>query len=301
MKRTRVLVIDDDLPLLEVLCRRLAMANYDVQSAADGGEGIRKFDGQAFEVVVTDLRMPRVNGLEVVKHVKARAPETVTIVLTGFATLESAVEVMHHGCDEYLLKPLSSLDLLCQSIERCLARRAVLVKAASGQLAEEAAEEVMAWWLAERNNRMDMLEQSASADEVAGGGGGPLHAESTRRILVVDDDGAFRDMLAWVFLERGCDVTTADAGRKALDLVLKGQFHAMVIDRMLSDADGLDVVRSLRRAGARIPVLVLSGDPGCGTGDQLAGLEPAAALCKPASMKDILAAVDGLMGCTATK
>ena len=101
----KILVVDDEQSLREVLSIMLKRAGYAVTSVADGEEAIEQLQKEIFDLVITDLRMPKVDGMDVLKAVKSSSPETVVLIITAFATADSAVEAMKQGAYDYLTKP----------------------------------------------------------------------------------------------------------------------------------------------------------------------------------------------------
>ncbi|ALA57075.1 sigma-54-dependent transcriptional regulator [Nitrospira moscoviensis] len=101
----KILVVDDEQSLREVLSIMLKRAGYAVTCASDGEEAVEQLTKEIFDLVITDLRMPKVDGMEVLKAVKSTSPETVVLVITAFATADSAVEAMKQGAYDYLTKP----------------------------------------------------------------------------------------------------------------------------------------------------------------------------------------------------
>ena len=101
----KILVVDDEQSLREVLSIMLKRAGYAVTSVADGEEAVEQLQKEIFDLVITDLRMPKVDGMEVLKAVKSSSPETVVLIITAFATADSAVEAMKQGAYDYLTKP----------------------------------------------------------------------------------------------------------------------------------------------------------------------------------------------------
>jgi two-component system response regulator PilR (NtrC family) len=101
----KILVVDDEQSLREVLSIMLKRAGYSVTSATDGEEAIDFLHKEIFDLVITDLRMPKIDGMEVLKAVKSASPETVVLIITAFATADSAVEAMKQGAYDYLTKP----------------------------------------------------------------------------------------------------------------------------------------------------------------------------------------------------
>ncbi|MEQ1681132.1 MAG: sigma-54 dependent transcriptional regulator [Nitrospira sp.] len=101
----KILVIDDEQSLRDVLSIMLKRAGYAVTSAMDGEEAIELLNKEIFDLVITDLRMPKIDGMEVLKAVKSASPETVVLIITAFASADSAVEAMKQGAYDYLTKP----------------------------------------------------------------------------------------------------------------------------------------------------------------------------------------------------
>ena len=101
----KILVVDDEQSLREVLSIMLKRAGYAVTAVSDGEEAIEQLQKEIFDLVITDLRMPKVDGMEVLRAVKSASPETVVLIITAFATADSAVEAMKQGAYDYLTKP----------------------------------------------------------------------------------------------------------------------------------------------------------------------------------------------------
>ncbi len=118
----KILVVDDEQSMRDVLSIMLKRAGYAVTTAADGEEAIVRLGKEIFDLVITDLKMPKAGGLEVLKAAKASSPETVVLVITAFASAESAVEAMKHGAYDYLTKPFQ-VDEVQLIIRNALERR----------------------------------------------------------------------------------------------------------------------------------------------------------------------------------
>ena len=122
MPDIRVLVVDDEQSMRDLLAIMLRQAGYDV-SVADGGEtAIERLKAESFDLVLTDLRMRKVDGLTVLKAAKEHAPRTVVLVVTAYASTETAVEAMKLGAYDYITKPFK-LDELKVTVANALERR----------------------------------------------------------------------------------------------------------------------------------------------------------------------------------
>jgi DNA-binding NtrC family response regulator len=104
MARTRVLVVDDKENMLKLFAKILA-EGYELTTAGDGARALALVASEAFDVVVTDIRMPGASGFELLEAVKARAPATEVVMMTGYATVADAVQAMRMGAYDYLEKP----------------------------------------------------------------------------------------------------------------------------------------------------------------------------------------------------
>ncbi len=108
MTKPHILVVDDEENLRRVTQLRLEQAGFEVQTAAGGSAALALLPRFRPELVITDLRMPGISGLDLLKSIKAQAPEVIVVVFTAFGTIESAVEAMKEGAYDYLIKPVNS-------------------------------------------------------------------------------------------------------------------------------------------------------------------------------------------------
>ncbi len=120
----RILVVDDEVNARSALAELLRDEGYDVETAADAFKALGKFEAFAPAVVVTDLKMPGMDGVELVRRLKAYEDAPAVIVMTAFGAVESAVAAMRAGASEYLAKPLN-LDELLVCLQRVLEHQAL--------------------------------------------------------------------------------------------------------------------------------------------------------------------------------
>jgi len=130
MERARILVADDKENILRLFARFLG-DGYELTTAADGGAALALVASREFDVVVTDLRMPVVDGFEVLRAVKARSPSTEVVMMTAYATVQDAVRAMKQGAYDYLEKPFDPDDAMLV-IARALERRRLGIAPAPG-------------------------------------------------------------------------------------------------------------------------------------------------------------------------
>jgi two-component system response regulator FlrC len=121
----RVLVVDDEEGVRAFLSEALARDGHEVAEADGGSSALRAIESDAFDVIVTDLKMPGLDGMELVRRVRASAPEMEVVVLTAHGTIETAVEAMKLGASDYLGKPIGSPAALRIVIARVLEHRSL--------------------------------------------------------------------------------------------------------------------------------------------------------------------------------
>jgi DNA-binding NtrC family response regulator len=111
MARLSILVLDDEPIVGKRLKPALAKAGHAVEVAESGAEALRRIEQKVYDIVVTDIRMEGVDGLDVLRHVRARSPRTLVIMITGFATVELARETLTMGAFDFIAKPFKLDDL----------------------------------------------------------------------------------------------------------------------------------------------------------------------------------------------
>ena len=117
----RVLIVDDDSSMRTALMESVRRLGFDVQGAVDGADAVERVSRYKPWLVVTDLKMPRLGGLDLIKEIKSRSPHTLMVLMTAYGTVETAVEAMKYGASDYILKPFST-DLLERVIANLKAR-----------------------------------------------------------------------------------------------------------------------------------------------------------------------------------
>ena len=111
-KENRILVIEDDKRLREVLKKILERKGFPVEIVGGGSDGITKIKQSFFDIALVDLKMPGIDGMEVLKAIKKISPEIYVIIMTAFGTIDSAVEAMKNGAFDYITKPFRTEEIL---------------------------------------------------------------------------------------------------------------------------------------------------------------------------------------------
>jgi two-component system NtrC family response regulator len=118
----RILFIDDDRAGREVALFNLRKAGYEVTAASDGQEGLAAFSSGKFDLVVTDVKMPGISGIEVLRRIRSQATDVPVLVITAFGNVETAVEAMKEGAYDFIGKPFHR-DQLLLSVGKAFERR----------------------------------------------------------------------------------------------------------------------------------------------------------------------------------
>lgn len=132
----RILVVDDEEGLRSYLSEALERDGHTLLTAADGGEGARLLDREGVDLLLTDLKMPGMDGMALLQKVKAEQPDVEVVVLTAHGSIENAVAAMRAGAFDYLTKPIGSPAELRLVVSRALERRALLNLKARTQVAD---------------------------------------------------------------------------------------------------------------------------------------------------------------------
>ena len=125
MVKMKIMLVDDEERFLQTTQKMIAKKGYDVLTATSGEECLKKLEDELVHVVILDVKMPGMDGVETLKHIKQKFPLVEVIMLTGHATAESAVEGLKLGATDYLTKPANIEDLIAKA-EEAYNKRVVL-------------------------------------------------------------------------------------------------------------------------------------------------------------------------------
>jgi len=119
-QKSEILVVDDEQTVRDVLVQVLREDGYAISTAANGEQALELLKRKTFSLVITDIKMPGINGMELMAIVKRRFPETQVIIITSHASLETTLEALRHGAYDYLFKPFEDLDLISAAARRAV-------------------------------------------------------------------------------------------------------------------------------------------------------------------------------------
>jgi DNA-binding NtrC family response regulator len=121
--KSRLLIVDDEEQFIEALSERLSIRDYEVMTSLTGEEALEKINNYNFDVVILDVRLPEIEGTEILREIKRLKPLTEVIMLTGHGTVEMAIAGMKLGAFDFLVKPCDTEDLIIK-IDRAHDRKA---------------------------------------------------------------------------------------------------------------------------------------------------------------------------------
>jgi DNA-binding NtrC family response regulator len=139
MNNTKILIVDDELIMRESLAGWLERDEYKVDAAASGEEALKKLTQSRFDIMLVDIKMEGMSGLDVLRRVKTDEPDVAVVMITAYGSISTAIEAMKNGADDYLLKPFdpNELGILIEKIvaQQAQAREMLYLKEASKERA----------------------------------------------------------------------------------------------------------------------------------------------------------------------
>ena len=109
-----ILVVDDEQIIRESLSFVLKNEGFTVAESSNGKEALERQEAEPFDIIITDIEMPHMKGVELLKHVRQRTPQTSVIIVTAFGSVETAIAALREGAADYILKPLNFDDVICR-------------------------------------------------------------------------------------------------------------------------------------------------------------------------------------------
>ena len=135
VEKTKILVVDDEIGICEGIERALSLEGFQVDYTFDGDTGLSKFDENHYGLILIDVMLPGINGIELIQLFSERDPEVVCIVITGYATVELAVQAIKKGAYDFLTKPFS-IDELLHTVHQGVEHRRLTLEAKKTLIAE---------------------------------------------------------------------------------------------------------------------------------------------------------------------
>lgn len=139
MSKAKILVVDDEKVVRDLFKRVLGKEGYEVVTAENGNKALKKTKEDSFNLVITDIRMPGMDGVQLLKKIEKLDPDVEGMIITGYASVESAVEALRDGASEYITKPFDDISEVVRAVKRLLERQRLAVE--NKRLQEEVEEQ----------------------------------------------------------------------------------------------------------------------------------------------------------------
>jgi DNA-binding NtrC family response regulator len=234
-KGQKVLIMEDETSVATGLQMILEEEGYEVDLAFTGRSAMDSLRKKGVDLLVADLRLPDMDGMEVVREVKAKRPSTKVIVITGYPSVSSAVDAMKLGVSDYLPKPFWGDDFKT-AVEN------VFKEGKTSTLKEEPDRPEA------KRARWDVEGEDFDSEDL-----------DHPRILIMEDEPSLAEGLKMVLSEQGYRVSVADSGIRALGSLTGKNYDVMVADLRLPDMDGMEVLRLIKETKPETEVVVMTG------------------------------------------
>ena len=264
MSRIKLLLVDDEEDYVRTMAARLELRDIASRIATSGEAALEAVEEDAPHVMVLDLRMPGIDGMEVLEKVRREHPHVQVIVLTGRGTEEDEERARQLGAFEYMEKPTDTSELL--DTIRSAWSKAIEVLKESGK---EFSRSMMAAAMAEAGDADTALEYLEAEEEEEEEEKGEPSAEEhvadameppgSVKVLYVDDEEDFVRTLAERMDMRDLGGDVALSGQEALAMLEEERPDVMVLDLRMPGIDGLEVLRRVKKAYPEIEVIILTG------------------------------------------
>ncbi|MDD3731713.1 MAG: response regulator [candidate division Zixibacteria bacterium] len=240
--KIKLLMVDDEKEFLETSARSLSRRDFEVHLAFDGTTALQMLKQDRYDVVVLDVKMPGLDGVEVFHRIQNQWPEIPVILLTGHGTISQAFQTSKEGIADYLTKPCD-IDELARRIKE------ILVQAKDKSLPAGTPSEV-------------------TTDLV--------------HVLLVDDEIELLESLKKILERRQMEVHITQSGEQALEILKKTYIDVVVLDVKMPGIDGLETLQIMKRKFPAVEVILLTGHPSVDTAIRGIKLGASEYLIKPA-------------------
>ena len=221
MSKGNVLVVDDEEVVRDTMVEILTIGGFHVTGMSGGTAALGELDKHDYDLLISDVMMPKMNGMELVAKVHEKKPRLETIVVSGHGTEATKDKLDMMGVYGYLEKPVRAADLI--------------------SIAEKAV----------KSNRIERIGCEKK---------GPQLVFSRERILIADDDPAMLDVLKDGLSRQGFNVTAVHNGERAYEMFLINDYDMIILDVNMPGLNGIDTVRTVRENDPFTYVLLISGE-----------------------------------------
>ena len=221
MKRRDILLVDDEEMFREPIAEILRSDGFFVEEASKGKEAIDKFINKNYDLVITDMVMPGMNGVQLIQAIHKISPATEAVVLSAYGTEATKDKLQRLGVYGYLDKPVMREQLLSTIHE------------------------------AIKSNRLIRLGFEKREPEVQ---------FNRERVLVADDDSVIRELITEILSNEGYKVTSVNNGNDAVESILVNDHDLVILDINMPKMNGVEAVKEIREQDENVYILLISGE-----------------------------------------
>jgi DNA-binding NtrC family response regulator len=292
VSKIKLLLVDDEEDYVKAMAERMEMRDVGSRVALSGEEALRLLEDEAPDVMVLDLRMPGIDGMQVLERVKQEHPRVQVIILTGHGSEKEEEEARRLGAFEYLQKPTDTSDLL-KTVRSAWKKGLRFLKDSKDEfdrsmtaaaLAEGGATEMAREKLREpRPQRVDTPPASAAHETEP--------AARALSVLFVDDEEDFVRTMAERMEMREVGSEVALNGQQALQMLEQEIPDVMVLDLRMPGIDGMEVLRRVKKTYPQIEVIIMTGHGSDADEEEARRLGAFDYLRKPVDINDLMETV----------
>jgi heterodisulfide reductase subunit A len=264
----QILVMEDEASVAEGLEMILKEKGYRVDLAKTGKEALKVLDQKEFDLLVADLRLPDMNGMDVIREARKKKTRAEVIVITGYASVPSAVEAMKTGVIDYLPKPFTEEEFIGR-VERALERR-------EGPLPKGRKE----------SSETSEIKADVQAEEKV----------PRVHVLVVEDEPSVGMGLKMILMEKGYGVDLVGTGKEALKEAEQREYELLVADLRLPDMNGTQIIRKMKKSHPRTQVIAITGYSDVSTAVEAMKTGAVDYMAKPFTEEEFLTRVEKALG-----
>jgi len=246
----RLLMVDDEEEFLMSSAQALNRRGFEVDVALNGVTALEMIESSDYDVVILDVKMPDIDGIEVLRKIRQTQPYLPVILLTGHGSLEDAFQTSKDGVADYLSKPIE-IDELTRVVRETV---------------------VQAKW----RKKPDEIENSAGKQSE------PV------RVMLIDDEIEFLESMRRVLQRRNLEVSIANGGEEGLALLREILVDVVVLDLKMPGMDGLEVLRRIKSGFPSVEVIILTGHPSVETAMEVITLGANEYLKKPPEIGELV-------------
>jgi len=225
LSEIKILLVDDEEEFLTSSSQALGRRGFEVDIAPNGVSALDMIDKSSYDLIVLDVKMPDIDGIEVFRQISKKLPDLPVILLTGHSSFHDAFQTSKNGIADYISKPID-MEELAKRIREAVNK------------AKSHAE----------NNDQDPDLLKYSGDEII-------------KVMLIDDEVDFLESMKKILERRKTEIITAESGELALTLLKERMIDVVVLDVKMPGMNGLEVLRHIKTDFPHVEVILLTGHP----------------------------------------